>query len=275
MHVLTVEAIPVKLPSPPSRRRPMARRLLASLTTTLVTAAALGAPLDDMVALDAVYIPALATTSAAAQDSAAVPRAHAAIARLQAQWPGLRQRLLATWGPKTPDGWTAALAATGRHIDAAANAASQGDWPRAHEALEPVRIVLMQVRDRQGMDYFVDRLTAFHEPMERLAQAGSTWTPAALDPPRRDELERAFAQARALWHGIEGRPAGAAQYGLSPARSAQLRQAIDDESAALARLSEALRGADPARILAAAAGTKPPFARAFTAFGQPGTEAAR
>jgi hypothetical protein len=39
-------------------------------------------------------------------------------------------------------------------------------WKQAHEALEPVRVELMKVRQHQGLDYFVDWLTAFHEPIE-------------------------------------------------------------------------------------------------------------
>lgn len=43
-------------------------RSLVSVVAALVAVAAYGAPLDDMVALDAVYIPALALTTAAARD---------------------------------------------------------------------------------------------------------------------------------------------------------------------------------------------------------------
>lgn len=250
-------------------------RSLVSLAVALATAAAQGAPLDDMVALDAVYIPALAMTSAAAQDAATATKARASLGLLQNQWPALQQRLSNTWGTKPPARWSDVLASTARRIDAAADAAAKNDWKKAHEALEPVRIDLMTVRQRQGMDYFVDRLTAFHEPMEQLALAGSSWKAAALDAARKDELERAYAHARTLWRGIEGQEVDATQYRLTPARVAQLRKAIDDESTALAQLSDALRVGDNARILKSAVAIKPPFARAFTAFGQPAAEAGR
>jgi len=133
----------------------------------------------------------------------------------------------------------------------------------------------MKVRQRQGLDYFVDRLTAFHEPMEQLAQAGSTWQSAALDISHKAELERAYAHARTLWRSIEGESVDAPQYGLSPARAAQLRNAIDEESTALTQLSDALRGSDKTRILKSEAAIKSPFARALTAFGQPATDADR
>ena len=248
-------------------------RSLVGLVAALGTVAAHGAPLDDMVALDAVYIPALAMTTAAAQDAAIAPKARASLAALQSQWPALKQRLALTWGTELPAGWSDALASTGRHIEAASSAARQDDWSQAHEALEPVRVELMKVRQRQGLDYFVDRLTAFHEPMEQLALAGSTWPSSALDTSRRDDLVQAYAHARTLWRGIEGQSVDATQYGLSPARAALLRKAIDEESAALAQLSDALRGDDKARVLKAAVAIKPPYARAFTAFGQLATQA--
>ena len=258
------------LPHPPFSAM---HRSLVGLVAALAAVAAHGAPLEDMVALDAVYIPALAMTNAAAQDAAFAPKARAALGALQSQWPALKQRLAITWGTTVPAGWSVALASTGRHIDIASGAAKQDDWKQAHDALEPVRIDLMKVRQRQGLDYFVDRLTAFHEPMEQLAQAGSTWPSSVLDTSRRDELVQAYAHARTLWRGIEGQPVDATQYGLSPARAAQLRKAIDEESAALARLSDALRGDDKASVLKAAVAIKSPYARAFTAFGQPATQA--
>ena len=132
-----------------------------------------------------------------------------------------------------------------------------------------MRVDLMQARRRQGMDYFVDRLTAFHEPMETLALTGSTLRPDQLDAKRRVELERAYAHARTLWRGIEQHAVDSAAYGLSAPRQAQLRKALDDETAALGQLSDALRGNDNANLLKAAVAIRPPFAKAFTAFGQP------
>ncbi len=248
----------------------------------LTTMAALGlavfsanaAPLDDMVAFDAVYIPALSMSSSASQDARAAPKAQATARALDQQWPTLKRRLAATWTGNAPTGWQRTLTTVERHIRTALDAAAKSDWKATHEALEPVRIELMAARQRQGMDYFVDRLTAYHEPMEVLALAGATLKPAQLDAARRAQLEQAYAEARALWRGIEQQPLDAAAYGLSAARQAQLRKALDDETAALARLSDALRGSEFDTLLKAAQAIKPPFSRAFTAFGKAEGESA-
>lgn len=240
-------------------------RWLRGLVLALpLVASVQAAGLDSMVAFDGVYIPALALTTAAQQDAAMAARARAAMQRLDARWPELRGRLQQDLGgaPARP-----VLLAVERHIAAARQAVAEQAFPAAHEALEEVRLALMQARRQRGLDYFVDRLTAYHEPMEVLALAGARLQPSELTPAKRAELEQAFVQARVLWHAIEAHLPQPAVYQLSPARAAQLAQAVADESAALARLSDALRAADDAALLKAAMAVKPPFARAFTAFG--------
>lgn len=226
------------------------------------------APMATMVRLDALYIPFLSMTSAAQADAKAAPKAAAAAARLRAAWPSLQQALLARPpAPARAAAWSRALQQAGRQLTLAEQAVAKGDWKEAHEALEPVRIALMKERQAAGFDYFVDRLTAFHEPMEELALAGASLAPGAVDAPRRRELEQAYASARALWRAVEQNLPDARSYGLSAAREAQFRQGLAAEAAALSRLSDALRGSDNGALLAAARAIKPPFAKVFTAFG--------
>lgn len=238
-----------------------------ALATFLAPWAALAAPLDDMVAFDALYIPALAASTSASQDARAVPKAQASWQALAQRWPALRGQLAITWGSPSP-AWTETLAAVDRQLTLSQAAVARAEWQQVHEALEDVRLVLMQARLSRGMDYFVDRLTAYHAPMETLAMAASTWRPADVDVARRAQLEQAGLQAAALWRGIERQPVDATAYGLSPQRQAQLRQALDDESLALDRLSQALRLGSNEQVLTAAAALKPAFARSFTAFGR-------
>jgi hypothetical protein len=244
------------------------RRALASVAALCAIGSAQAAPLDDMIAFDGIYIQALAMSTSASLDPAVIPRAETSLAALAQQWPALRHRLSATWGPKPPAGWQLTLAGVGLHIDAAVAASRRSAWKHTHEALEPVRIELMQARRRQGTDYFVDRLTAFHEPMEALAVAGSTLRADQLDAKRRAELERSYVQARTLWRDVDQHTVDGAAYGLSAPREAQLRKALDGETAALGQLSDPLRRSDNGRLLKSAVAIKPLFAKAFTAFGQ-------
>lgn len=237
-------------------------RGLALLVPLIARSQAAG--LDNMVAFDGVYIPALALTTAAQQDAAIAGRARAALRRLEVEWPQLRDRLAQDLGGASA---RRTIQSVDRHIAAAHQAVDAQAFGAAHEALEAVRLELMNARRQRSIDYFVDRLTEYHEPMEQLALVGSRLAPKELTPAEREALERSFVQARVLWHAIEAHLPQPAVYQLSPARAAQLAQAVADESAALARLSDALRAADDAALLKAAMAVKPPFARAFTAFG--------
>jgi hypothetical protein len=244
--------------------------LILGLALATLTGARAGL-LETSVALDAVYIPALSLTTAAQADAAAAAKARAAMARLDARWPALRASLLKDLSGGAAQVTPAArqtVASVESHIVASRTAVAGADFKGAHEALEEVRIDLMKARGSLGVDYFVDRLTAFHEPMEVLALAGSQLKPQDLTPARRAELDQAYAAARALWRGIEQNLPRAGAYALDEARAAQFAKGVKDESEALSRLSESLRGSDPAALLKAAAAIKPPFARTFTAFGQ-------
>lgn len=229
------------------------------------------ATLDNSIALDAVYIPALSLTNAKPGDTAGADKARAAMRRLDAEWPRLRVALL-----KDLSGGTSAQAAAARKtlarvdasLEASRKAIAASNFGAAHTALEDVRIDLMKLRLEQGVDYFMDRLTAFHEPMEELALAGTSTQPQDLTPARRAAMEEAFARARALWRGVEQNLPSPPVYGLNEARLAQFNRGMADVTAALARLSDALRGTDNAALLKAAAAIKPHFARTFTAFGQ-------
>lgn len=239
-------------------------RLLRGMVLAMPLASGVqAADLDHMVVFDGVYIPALALTTAAQQDAAVVARARAAMQRLEVRWPALRVQLQQDLGGTSAK---RTLDAVDRHLAAARKAVAANAFSAAHEALEQVRLDLMQARSQRRIDYFVDRLTAYHEPMEVLALAGSKLTPQELTAAKRVELELAFAEARVLWAGIEKNPPDPRVYALSPARAAQLRKGVADETEALSRLSDALRGDDPPALLKAAAALKPAFARVLMAF---------
>jgi hypothetical protein len=240
----------------------------------LVFAIATGAQaalLDNSIALDAVYIPALSLTNAKPGDTVAADKARAAMQRLDADWPALRAALLKDLSGKTTAQAAAArktLAQVDQALAESRKAMAAGNNAAAHTALEDVRIDLMKLRMALGMDYFMDRLTAFHEPMEVLALAGSSLQPQDLTPAKRAEMEKTYAEARALWRSVEQNLPDPKAYRLSEAQIAQFNKGMADVTASMARLSDALRGTDNAALLKAAAAIKPPFARTFTAFGR-------
>ncbi|MEO8298454.1 MAG: hypothetical protein ABI574_11665 [Burkholderiales bacterium] len=209
-----------------------------------------------MLAFDGLYIPVLFMTGSAGKSEEAAAKASAAMRRLREQWPALRQALAAAV-PAQPT-WVQALATVKTQLDEANELVSKARWDAAHEALEHVRETLFAARRGLGIDYALDEFTAYHTAMEKLANATAV---------RRPAFEVDFAAARALWRRIEIMSFDPTTYGLTPTRSNQLAQARTDETAALSRLSMALREASDADLLKAAAAIKPPFVRAYLAFG--------
>ncbi|WP_374669996.1 hypothetical protein [Ramlibacter sp.] len=241
----------------------------AQAATTAPMTRAATVRLAPMIAFDGVYIPALSQTSNASQKPEAGPAATAAMARLRQAWPALRENLAGAWGASAPAGWAQTLERVDQQIAQADRATASAKWHDAHEALEEVRLVLMRARVAGGLDYFVDRLTAYHEPMEVIALTGAQVKPADLDATRLASLRNAFTQASELWQAIRRVQVDPVTYALDTRRAPQLSQGLTDEDAALQALGSALAGTDASAILRAAAAVKPPFARVFTAFGQP------
>jgi hypothetical protein len=192
--------------SDPSTRNTCSSGYAAIGLALALFGSAQAAILDNSIALDAVYIPALSLTNAKPGDTAAAAKARAAMQRLDADWPALRAALLKDLSGKAPAQAAAArktLAQVDQALAEARKAMAAGNNAAAHTALEDVRIDLMKLRSAQGVDYFMDRLTAFHEPMEVLALAGNTLKPQDLTPAKRAEMEKTYAEARALWRSIE------------------------------------------------------------------------
>lgn len=222
-----------------------------------------------MAAFDAIYIPALALTSQAQADRSVAPQARAAASKLFDVWPSAHERLL--WAISGDPSWASSLDRVGQAVQRGLGFSLDGDFGAAHEALEEVRLMLMAGRKRAGIEYFVDRLTAFHEPMEALVLAAKGKRPAQVDGAFRSKLQAMLVNAESLWLDVEAHLANAATSGLDPRRQSLLREAVWAESVALMRLREALASGSSSAVLQAAAALKPPFAKAFMAFGDFGS----
>jgi hypothetical protein len=242
----------------PTRRRLMALALVWFAPRGGLAADASQASIAAFVQFDALFIPALFLTGSAGKAAQGPARAVAALKRLREQWPALKTAMVAAVPGQTS--WTKALQAVDGHLAEADTLVAKAQWEQSHDVLEKVRELLCEARRSLDIDYALDRFTAYHATMEKLANATRVQRPA---------LEADFAVARAQWRHIETMPLDDAVYGLSPARARQLAQARADEGNALSALSQALYQDSDAQVLEAAAALKPPFVRAYVAFGAP------
>ena len=72
----------------------------------------------------------------------------------------------------------------------------------AHEALEEIRIITLELRKRNSIDYFLDPMTEFHTLMEQIFHTGKDNSPEDLDKGMINDLKEAVAEAQALWKKI-------------------------------------------------------------------------
>lgn len=215
---------------------------------------------DAMVAFDQAYIPALAFTSQQQGDSA-----RAAMPDVMARWQSLQGNIPADW--KRQEAWRQVTTDITGRLQRADALIAEGQLTEAHEALEGVRSLLMLQRNKHGIDYFVDRLTAYHEPMEAIVLAVKGKTPMTLTDADITMIRQRLLEAQALWHNVEQARVDPKRYRLSNETSVALGTGIRQEAAALQTLQAALAGDDRQRIIQAATAIKPPFSQVFMLFG--------
>ena len=138
----------------------------ALLFTAIYLVAVYAAPSDavaSMTVLDKTYIPALGLSGQPDQQA----KAKIAFATFESAWEAFNTRFASEAGF---DGeWTEDLDKVGAAVSKARSALiDNSNGPKAHEALEAVRMTFLASRTRQKIAYFLDYLTLFHNSMEEL-----------------------------------------------------------------------------------------------------------
>jgi hypothetical protein len=215
----------------------------------------------DSAVFDKAYIPALAVTS---QNEA--EKSKTAMKKLNQSWQAFsgiyRQYKPAdrAWenGFSDIDNWIA---------KADGIVASASNLTEAHNALEPVREILMQLRRKNGIDYFVDYQTAFHEPMEEIVLTAKGKTPETLTQRDIDKIRSLMPALADRWGALQNARFDPQKFVFDSARTAKLKQLMESESNAISALEKALSEADKLAIIQRATAIKPPFAQMFMLFG--------
>lgn len=216
---------------------------------------------QDMVILDKAYIAALALTS-----QGKVAESRKAMEILSASWKGFKDRYYNA-NPQDRQ-WQKDFDAADHMIAEAAHiVVSDRKVTDAHEALEEMRMVMMSLRARNEIDYFVDRLTAFHEPMEAIVLAAKDKTAETFTDADIARIEKTLPEAERLWQGVMAGKIDAALYQLDASQLDRARKLMQVEQQAIAELKAALASGDRPRIVKAAVGIKPNFAALFMTFG--------
>lgn len=137
----------------------------------------------------------------------------------------------------------------------------------AHEALEVVRIAMIDFRGKNGFPKFMtDKLTLYHEPMEHIALSVKYETPETLTDETIANIEATLPAAYKAWSVVEKCPVDGEIWGFDGAQMAQLYNAIANETQALNALSAALESGVKADIIAKGMGIKKGFVPVYTTF---------
>jgi len=217
--------------------------------------------LQDMVHFDQAYIPVLALTS-----DEKLPPARAAMKTLKPVWKSFKQQYATN---KNDPKWQTDIGRIDAYISAGEKIIARGTGLKdAHEELEHVRIVFMEMRERNGIEYFVDHLTRFHKPMEEIVLAAKGKTAKTLTDADIRKVRQTLPGTKQLWQATSKATFDPKLYEFDKSQAETLRKLLNKEQQALSRLEKALQGGDRKEIIAAAVGIKPNFAKIFKTFGR-------
>ncbi len=217
--------------------------------------------LVDSAAFDKAYIPVLYYTNTDKAD-----QARAAMPRLERAWDVFARQHRRDYASDTK--WTDGFSKIDHQIAEAANHLKRADpLSQAHDALEPVRVVLMNLRRDHGWAYYVDALTAFHEPMEKVVLAAKGKTPQTFTENDRARIQNEFAALEAKWEDVKRARIDPNIYKFDGVRVAEVRTLVATETNRIQQLKKALKDPDVMSLIKSATAIKPAFADLVKQFG--------
>jgi hypothetical protein len=102
--------------------------------------------------------------------------------------------------------WRRDLATITGYLHVAESLAQAGGMYAAHDALEPIRSLWLDMRERNEIPWFGDQLTRYHDIMEPLVAWGTGDTGRYVTPDNIDEFEQAYAQLETAWRELTRAP---------------------------------------------------------------------
>lgn len=147
----------------------------------------------------------------------------------------------------------------------------QGDLESAKKQMEAVTVTLHGLRERNGINYYVDELNAYKPYMDALIAVADSKSGKLFTKDQIRALQKNWAQVWPRWEAIRHHVSRAkfdqALYGFTDDRFVELKQAVAQEQLALNKLRQALRSGTHQEMADAAIGLEAGFMRTYRAFG--------
>lgn len=215
--------------------------------------------IEDMVVLDREYIPALALTNQPDKPEAKVKEA---FGRLEKAWERFQKSLSKT--DRENSILQTALREAAKDIQDAKKMLNEGKRHDAHEALEGLRTGFLKARRAMGIDYLLDHMTAFHDPMEAfydklvvIKQSNGDFS----------SLKPLYSELSALWAEVEKRPLDQRLFGFSADKASNYEAMVKQERKILTQISDLLASGKGEELVKAASSMKSNFAKLYLLFG--------
>jgi hypothetical protein len=155
--------------------------------------------------------------------------------------------------------WKRDLTTIGSDISTAVTQAQAGDLAGAHKTLEPIRRIWLEIRKRNGVRWFGDQLTLFHDVMEPAVQTAI----AGVTDGNIASFERQLDTVSTSWRNV-------LEFKYSPEseeRRKLLAEMLATETQALANLRAAAEARDYANLKRLAQAVQAGFLALYLAFG--------
>ncbi len=232
--------------------------IILAVSSAVLAATALE---KDMVALDKIYIAALSVTN---QDDRNMSKN--AMKLLVPQWQAFNKKHFRDFSKDKKA--KNSFAKISRMIDDAARIVRlNGQLTDAHESLEGVRITLLKLRKRNSIDYYIDYLTKFHEPMEKAVLLAKGKTPETLSSQNISTIKNLFAECLRDWEAVKQAKFDSDLFNFPPEKDKKRQEYIEAETQALDKLRTVLEGENKEAIIKTTMAIKPNFAKLFIMFG--------
>jgi hypothetical protein len=208
--------------------------------------------LDEMVALERAYVPVLALTNQSGKEV----ESRAAMERFDAAWSAFRSAAFTKSDPSLAN----VLNEAESRIVQARKEVRAGELKEAHESLEHLRRAFWKWRATNGIAYFPDALTAYHDEMEKLAEA-------MTHDAERSKMPALMERAGARWRDIERMTFDAKLHGFDETKVARLKGLMGRERAVLDEIGTLGPEGDRRALATAAKNLKGTFAQIYFLFG--------
>jgi hypothetical protein len=217
--------------------------------------------MKDFVLFDRVFIPPLALTG---QEKCELSKN--AMEPLKAQWAQFKTNHYEA-KPKDPR-WKQDLdSVESKIIKAEQIILGEKNLMGAHEILETIRFALRAARTRNGIDYYIDYLSEFHEHMEAILHMATERDGGSFSDNDLHFLAGECEEAVRIWVRLQNLPFEKELFGFSDRMEAGRKELLEKEAQALYRLRKALETDDKMLIIKSSKEIGRYYAQLYMLFG--------